>query len=334
MPVTAKDIARELNLSQPTVSRILSGDARHRVSSATRQRVLETAQRLQYQPNAVARSLRRGRTNLIGLYTNHDYDARNDFLGTIIGSLQRACETQGLDLLLHSAYRGGSPDDIYGKLRDGRIDGLILHASAGDPLIEILGRSPLPVVVVADSLPDLPAVICDDADGMRQLIAHLQGRGYRRFAFLAPSLSLASVERRRAAFEDEMARAGIAPEHRRVLSIAFENPVMADDGATSVLDTLLESEHPVAVCCWNDRTAYNLLQACDERGVRVPDDLAVTGFDGFLATKAPRWHLVTVRCPWDEVAATALQSLQQLMVGQELAPETRLPVTLVPGDTA
>ncbi len=87
MPVTAKSIARELQLSQPTVSRILSGDPRHRAAPDTRRRVLETASRLGYQPNALARSLRRGRTGIIGLYTNHDYDARNNFLGTIIGAL-------------------------------------------------------------------------------------------------------------------------------------------------------------------------------------------------------------------------------------------------------
>ena len=108
MPVTAKDIAREFELSQPTVSRILSGDPNHRVAEATRERVLETARRLGYQPNAVARSLRRGRTNIIGLYTNHNYDARNDFLGTIVGALQRNCETHDLDLLLHSALYGRS----------------------------------------------------------------------------------------------------------------------------------------------------------------------------------------------------------------------------------
>jgi LacI family transcriptional regulator len=335
VPVTAKDIARELNLSQPTVSRILSGDTRHRVSPTTRQRVLETAQRLHYQPNAVARSLRRGRTHLVGLYTNHDYDARNDFLGTMIGSLQRACETQGLDLLLHSAFRNGSPDDIYGKLRDGRIDGLILHASAGDPLIEILGRSSLPVVVVADRLPDLPAVVCDDADGMRQLIAHLRGLGYRRFALLIPSLSLTSVERRRAAFEDQIARAGVSSEEGRVILIETGDPARADyEDPTLALSLLLDGGPPVAVCCWNDRTAYNLLQACDERGIRVPEQLAVAGFDGFLSTKAPRWRLVTVRCPWEDVAAAALQTLQCLVMGEEVALETCLPVTLIPGDTA
>ena len=319
---------------QPTVSRVLSGDEGHRIAPATRQRVLEAARRLHYQPNAVARSLRRGRTHLIGLYTNHDYDARSDFLGAMIGALQRACEAQGLDLLLHSAFRGGSPDDIYGRLRDGRIDGLILHASTGDPLIEILGKSPLPVVVVADCLPNLPAVVCDDADGMRQLVAHLRGRGYRRFAFLAPRLSLTSVERRRAAFEQGMAQAGVAPEDWRVIPLESSAPGRVDyEDPTPALPALLGGPDAVAVCCWNDRTAYNLLQACDERGIAVPGQLAVAGFDGFLSTKAPRWRLVTVRCPWADVAGTALDVLQRLVREESVAPEICLPVTLSHGDT-
>lgn len=87
MPVTAKDLARELNLSQPTVSRILSGDSNHRVAAKTRERVLEAADHLGYSPNAIASSLRSGRTDIIGLHTSFDYDVRNDFLGAIVGSL-------------------------------------------------------------------------------------------------------------------------------------------------------------------------------------------------------------------------------------------------------
>jgi DNA-binding LacI/PurR family transcriptional regulator len=324
MPITAKDIARELNLSQPTVSRILSGDARHRVSPDTRQRVLEAARRLKYQPNALARSLRQGCTNVIGLYTNHDYDVRNDFLGTLIGGLQRSCEREGLDLLLHSALHQASPDDIYGKLRNGRIDGLILHTMNGDPLIERLGGSPLPVVAVADRLPNLPSVTCDDADGMRQLIGYLRGRGHRRFVFLAPHETLTSVARRREGFE--AALADLPAADRKVVMIEAETPDSAFEA--------LVAGGPAVVCCWNDRTAYNLLHLCDRRGVRVPDTLAVAGFDGFLATKIPKWHLVTVHCPWEAVAAAALTALRKMLAGITPDEEMCLPVTLLTGDTA
>ena len=329
MPVTAKTIARELQLSQPTVSRILSGDPQHRVAAETRRRVLEAATRLGYQPNAVARSLRRGRTGIIGLYTNHDYDARNDFLGTIIGALQRCCEVQGLDLLLHSAHGGRSPEEMLGKLRDGRIDGLILHANADDPLVAMLGQSPLPVVTVADSLPGLPAVTCDDADGMRQLMAHFWEHGLRRFVFIAPNEQLTSVERRCEAFAVEACRYGVPPSDWCILRVC-------DSKIGDTVRFLQSLPLPCAVACWNDRSAYRLLRECRVQGVAVPDTLAVAGFDGFRSENIPLWDLVTVKCPWEEVAARALDLLMGLVneAAEANTPkEVCLPVRLCLGNT-
>jgi LacI family transcriptional regulator len=330
MPVTAKSIARELKLSQPTVSRILSGDPQHRVAPETRRRVLETASRLGYQPNAVARSLRRGRTGIIGLYTNHDYDARNDFLGTIIGALQRCCEVQGLDLLLHSAHGGRSAEEMFGKLRDGRIDGLILHANADDPLVTMLGQSPLPVVTVADKLPSLPAVTCDDADGMRQLMGYLWERGLRRFVFVGPDEHLTSVERRCAAFVAEAERLRVPKSDWSIVRAREED-------LQETVQLLRNLPSPLAVSCWNDRTAYYLLRECRLQGIAVPEQLAVAGFDGFQSEKIPLWDLVTVQCPWEEVAVRALKMLMTLINAAAEATTPRevcLPVCLCLGNTA
>ena len=332
MPVTAKSIARELQLSQPTVSRILSGDPRHRVAAETRRRVLETASRLGYQPNAVARSLRSGRTGIVGLYTNHDYDARNIFLGTIIGALQRCCEAQGLDLLLHSGRGGRSAAQMHASLRDGRIDGLILHANADDPLVSLLGQSPLPVVTVADRLPNLPAVTCDDGDGMRQLMAYFWERGLRRFVFVAPDERLTSVERRGAAFAAEARRHGISDADWCV------RRVPGDDYRETV-HFLRSLPSPCAVACWSDRAAYHLLRECRDQNVAVPDTLAVAGFDGLQPESPPLWDLVTVQCPWEDVAARALELLLKLMEApaddvETLVPkEVCLPVRLCLGTT-
>ncbi len=330
MTVTAKTIARELQLSQPTVSRILSGDPRHRVSPQTKQRVLDTAQRLGYQPNAVARSLRRGRTGIVGLYTNHDYDARNDFLGTIIGALQRCCESRGLDLLLHSGRGGRSAEEMYAKLRDGRVDGLILHANADDPLAEMLSGSSLPVVTVADRLPFLPGVICDDAGGIRLILAFLRERGLRRFVFLAPEEHLTSVERRRAEFEAGMEQAGVPASDWTVLRVA-------EDGYEAALTRLQAFAPPCAVVCWCDRAAYRLLRVCRDQGVAVPETLSVVGFDGLLSDMVPAWDLVTVSCPWEEVAAQALDLLIKLVedTSETLTKreEICLPVRLCLGNT-
>ncbi len=328
MPVTAKDIARELGLSQSTVSRILNGDMRHRVSVQTRERILETAQRLAYQPNALAQSLRRGRTNVVGLYTSHRYDARNDFLAEILGGLQIGCARHRLDLLLHCGYAGRTADDTFNALRDGRMDGLFLHTAPDDPLVAKLSASAMHVVALADPLPGLPAVTCDDSDGMRQIVAALRKQGYRRYAFLAPQFMLASVERRREAWEREIDALGKSAEESRVLRVPIEDATVGLEALLAKPGTL-----PIAVSCWNDRTAYSLLRACRERGVRVPEEIAVTGFDGFLDDKLPERQLATVGCPWVEVAVQAVDLLVRRIGGENIPAETILPVTLLPGDT-
>ncbi len=331
MAVTAKDVARDLNLSQPTVSRILSGDRHHRTSDATRRRVFEAAQRMGYQRNAVASSLRRGKTGVIGLHTSHNYDARNDFYGTIMGALQVACRARHLDLLLHSARHGSPAEEMFGKLRDGRIDGLILHARLGDPLVGLLSQASLPVVAIADSLSGIPSVSCDGESGMGQLLELLWNRGHRDYVFLAPTIALPSVEQRRAKFESELAARGVEASRRRIIEIEFER-------AAPALDDLLEGDRKPVVCCWNDSTAYNLLRACREKGVSVPQRLAVAGFDGFPDDKVPSHRLVTVACPWEEAAARALELLIGLIdpVNSDDLPvsDVCLPVSLIDGDTA
>ena len=331
MPVTAKDVARELDLSQPTVSRILNGDKQHRAAEATRQRVWETARRLGYQPNAVARSLRQGRTDIVGVHTNRHYDVRNDFMGTIVGALQWACSDYRLDLMLHSDAHGTPAEEMFGRLRDGRVDGLILHSDTHDPLVKMMGESALPVVAIADALPGLDSVICDDGAGMAQMIELLWSRGHRNFAFLMPKFELASVERRRLAFQSELERRGVEADARRFISIDSEQ-------VESVLDSLMERGQ-VAACCWNDRTAYNLLRLCLARGLDVPGQVAVSGFDGFLDDQLPARQLATVKCPWEDVARAALKRLVKLIElrNKKQAPpairEICLPVTLIEGDT-
>ena len=324
MAVTARDVANEVGLSQPTVSRILNGDNAHRASPATRRRVLEAAQRLGYRPNAVARSLRRGRTGIIGLHTDHNYDVRNDFLGAVIGGLQHACQQRHWDLLLHSGL-GRSPEELSRSLCDGRVDGLILHSSAHDPLFETLSAASLPVVAIADVPPQLSGVTCDAHSGMAQLIALAWSRGHRRFVFLEPNIELLSIARRRAAFETELARRGVA--EKSCIKIEYEN-------AGAALEQL-RALSPVVACCWNDRSAYNLLHACREIGVRVPREIGVLGFDGLRDEKMPARQLVTADCHWDEVAAHALQVLAAMIEAPDESErsEIEMPVHLLDGDT-
>ena len=258
-PVTAKELGKRLGLSQPTVSRILSGANNHRVAPETRQRVMEAAVRLGYRPNAVARSLRRGRTNIVGLYSGYGYlDARNPFQAELIGGLQRAADKRQFDVLLHGVFRSTSTDDIFGEVVNGRVDGLFIHTFPDDPLVARLRNASLPVVALADAVPGIPSVVADDAGGTRLLLDALWERGHRRILYLRPTLTFASVEQRVQAFRAWADAHHIAPEHAPVHELDFE----ATESALKWLLSLPLSERPTAVCCWNDMTAFDLLSQC------------------------------------------------------------------------
>lgn len=344
-PITAKEIGKRLGLSQPTVSRILSGASGYRVSAETRRRVMDTAAQMGYRPNALARSLRQGRTNIVGFYTGYGYlDARNPFLAELIGGLQRAADPRRLDILLHGVFRGASTDDIYGELVDGRIDGLFLHTHADDPLAARLRDSALPVVALADAIPGIPSVVADDVIGTRILLDYLWEKGHRRIGYIRPMQQFASVERRLETFQTWTAEHEFAEGAAPIYEADFEF------SKTALEAVLAPPNPPTAMCCWNDMTAYDLLYQCHQRGITVPDDLAIVGFDGLLADPrlCPRM-LVTVGASWTDIADHAMNLLMQKIgirhscIGDGAGENdgaiehpllTQLPVTLTEGNTA
>lgn len=324
--VTAREIARRLGVSQSTVSRVLSDAEGYTYNQETRKRILEEAARMGYRPHAVARSLRERRTRVIGFCSsNGNLDARNAFLAEIIGSLQNTCCRTGLFLLLHNFPPDTPAEERFAELMCGRLDGLVLHASPEDPLVDMLRQSHLPVVAVADALPGIPTVVCDDAAGMRSAVAHLvDQRGHRNVAFIAPEAPLASARLREETFVEEVRRRGIAPV---VLRVSYEE-------ASPVLETIGGmSAPPTAVCCWNDITALNLMFACRHAGIRVPEDLAVVGFDGLLDPRITPKCLTTTLAHWPKVSRTAVETLQALMAGEDVPPVTVMPVEFRVGET-
>jgi len=338
MATTAKEIANHLGLSQPTVSRILSGANGHRVAADTKQRVLDAAKAMDYRPNAVARSLRQRRTNIVGFYSGYAaLDTRHDFIAAMVGGLQAACEPTNLDLLLHGVHAARPPEEVYSELVDGRIDGLFFHGALNNPLIAMLATSSLPVIALADPVRNIPSVVADNVAGMSMLVDTLWGKGHRSIVFLAPPVRFASVEDRISAFQHAMARHGASPSQSTVLTTYVEDrtvPSVAIEDTRDVLSDILDSaDRPTAVCCWNDRAAYDLLWRCLKAGIRVPEDLAIVGFDGFLETKLPFRHLTTVSVDYGELAHTALRTMLDLIAGKQVPPLTTLPVELTAGDT-
>lgn len=327
---TIKDIAIHVGVSTATVSAVMSKNCNGnvRVSEATRTRILEAASLLNYRPNSIAQSLRRKKTNVIGLYSVHGYlNPEMAFTTRIVGGLHRGCNLHGKDLLLHGLFAGRSIEEVYNELANGLVDGLILYAPSGDPLVERLARSSFPVVGIVDALPGIPSVVADDEEGMRLIAQFLKEKGVKKSLFRSSSGHLVSSERRNRAFIQEAERLKL-----EVVDSIFPTHEAPTDAE---IDRLCgsSSNRPDAVVCWNDQTAYFILKACLKRGMQIPGDLAITGFDGLPPTLPTSTRVTTVNAPWIDIASKAVDLLMLRIQGEDIPMETKLAVSIEEGDT-
>lgn len=326
---TMSDVARLAGVNRVTASVALNNRrANTRVSEETRQRVLAAAAELRYQPNHMARSLRRGSTRTFGFYCGGNFNnAATPFFSHLISGLQRGCEEHGLDLLLHQKH-GQPPEQVYAELANGKVDGLVCFVSENDPAARLLAESHLPVVAIVDLVSYLPSVAADDAAGARMQVEHLWRKGHRRVYFQTVAAEPTSIRRRRMAFLQAAAEWGLE--------------VIVDAGgtlATGLSDAGREllaasaAKRPTAAVGWADQCAYQILAEVLRLGLRVPEDLAVVGFDGFTHHVEPVWRMTTVAAPWIQVATHAVKLLVKQWEGGDIQRETLLPVELVVGNT-
>jgi DNA-binding LacI/PurR family transcriptional regulator len=302
------------------------------ISQATRQRIIQVAADLNYRPNAVARSLRSKVTNVVAFYNAQDgvFDPRYPFYASILAGVQAGCAEQHKHLLIHGNFEDQSDDDIFLMLHNGQIDGLVLYVRAVSPLVERLIESHLPVVTVAEQVPGLPYVGIDEEQGGRLLARHLAARGYQRVLYRTGEEELIPLTQRQRmeAFRDEATALGLT------VTVVGSNP--KTNMPSPEEEKLLLSkaaERPEVVACWGDVSADGIAAFCMKHGVRIPQDIALVGFDDLPSTQRPSLRLTTIHAPWSEVACTAIRLLVAQCEGKKVPTTTILPVELVEGDT-
>ncbi len=335
---TLTQVAERAGVNKVTASIVLSGgQGNTRVSAATRQRIVEAAEALQYRPNALARSLRGGKTHIIGFYMGGFVDVRNMFLGEIISGLQQGCELNRHDFLVHGTFRGTSIDDIYAELMNGKVDGLIVLTGKQPNLIDRLEASHLPIIIISDPHPGLPSVTVDDANGSRMQAELLAGKGHRHILYGICPFNLSSTARRYSAFCAAARELGMTVTPR----LGRGDDSVVSEAETEFLNWGESSrrpgedaprDRPSAIVCWHDEMAHGVISHLRDKGMQVPRDVAVVGFDGWDSIIKPPYQLTTIRAPWREVARTAVDLLVQ-NPGKPLETDTILPVELIPGDT-
>lgn len=320
--VTSRDVARAAGVSQATVSLVLGGKWRGRVSEPTVRAVREAARTLGYRPNLAARSLRLGATRTAMLVVpalTHEYFAR------VYAGAARVAGEHGFGVVLYPSPAGVGPArDPFGSARTA-IDGVIASSMAADALAAF-GDGGLPLVML-DSDPGLPGgpptVNLAVAAGMRRVVRHLLGLGHRRVAHIAADVDTWTFRARARAVTAELAAAGLpaAPRHPSALGVAA-----AREAAVRALTA--PGPRPTALLCDDDVLAAGACKGVRALGLRVPDDVSVTGFDDLSLATALDPELTTVRLPAEAIGEHGMRALLLLLAG-EPAPAVELPLALV-----
>jgi len=300
--VTIKDVARRANVSVATVSRALNGH--HNVATAVRERVLGIAGELQYRPHHAARSLSSRRTHTIGVVLP---DLHGEFFSELIRGIDGVARERGLHLLVSSCH--GHPEELGEAVRAmrGRVDGLLVMSPFVDDagLLRDCLSPALPAVFVNSRLPEAGhrALSIDHYGGARTMMRHLVGCGYRRIAFIAGPEDNADARERLRGYHDALVDLhGARPW---VLQGGFDEA----SGHAAGRRLLTSMKRPDAVFAANDMMALGCLFAFSEAGIRVPDDIAVAGFDDIPLARYVHPALTTMRVDIADLGTRALRAL-------------------------
>lgn len=291
MRVTIEDVAKEAGVSIATVSRFMNGRP-GAMSEATRARIREVVDRLGYVPNSAARTLKTGRSRLIGIVLT---EIAHIYWSAMLAGIEESAHEFGYGVVISSAGNSAEAQNRYVSMfLKQKIDGLLLNpASVDSRTIQRWKSLPCPVIMLDRTYPglDFPLVAVDNALGARMAVEHLLELGHRKIGFV--SWSMANLGNRRERFEGYQAAlraAGIEPDPRYV-RFCQES---WDDGVLETVALFAGEDAPTAVFSANAELNLQVLAGLKQLGLRVPEDVSVVGFDD---------------SPWDPLLEPALTTV-------------------------
>jgi LacI family transcriptional regulator len=309
--VTMADVARAAGVSRMTVSRVINDKGE--ISPSTRQRVLDVIEQLDYRPSSIARGLATKKTTTIGLVVP---DIANPFFSDLACGVADRAYSEGYNLFLCNTHESQHRElQILESLVEQRVDGLMLCSSRlpDDTLRRALRRHSAAVLVnrrLADS--DVGTVVLTDRQGAQSASRHLLQRGHRAIGFLAGPATSYSGRQRAEGFRAALSAAGVSynPAWVRYCSSGMEG------GREIAVDLLAQHPELTALFCYNDLVAVGALQACTILGRRVPDDVAIVGFDDIPLAGLVNPPLTTCHVSRVELGDRAMELLLRGIAGR------------------
>ena len=319
---TSRDVALAAGVSQAAVSLVLGDKWRGRVSAATAERVREAARDLGYRPNLAARNLRLGRTRTVLLVVPA---LTNEFFAGVYTGAARVAADHGFGVVLYPSPAGIGPARDPFASAQAALDGVIASSMAADAVTDIRGDQ-LPLVML-DSDPEgslgAATVNLDITDGVRQVTEHLLTLGHRRFLHVAADVASWTFEVRA---RELAARTAAVPG----TSVRTIHSPLSIEAALAAVGTALAQPgpRPTAMVCDDDKLAAGAYKAIRRLGLRVPDDVSVTGLDDLALATAIDPELTTVRLDAEAVGERGMRALLAVLEGR--TPDAGdIPVELV-----
>lgn len=311
MPSTIWDVAKLSGFSKTTVSRAFV-DPDH-VNEETKLKVYEAARTLNYTPNAIARAMVRKKTDNIAfiIYEQQYPVVLNPFYSPIFEAVLQTAAKHGYSLFVSSDKDLRLPSgELYMKKQ---MDGVIIAGKTDTDTVMSLMRQHIPVVLLNNMLDitGLPSVTTDHYGGATQAMEHLFERGHRKIGLIAGRFSPHPYNMRLNAYTDAHRRNGCEVDYRFVQTI---EPTL-DDAIRCATSVLAMEDRPTALFCTNDTIAVGAVKAALRAGLRVPEDVAVVGFDDSYICRMVEPELTTVRVDTNQMGHTAANTLIAMING-------------------
>ena len=308
--VTREDVASLAGTSVAVVSYVINNGPRP-VAKATRERVLQAIHQTGYQPNSIARALASGTTRTFGVVVP---DISNPFIASLAHELLQESMRYGHVMLLGDSGDNCQRErDIIQGLLNRQVDGLIYISADRQPHTEIIRRSGTPVVMLDGVEPEegVSVLRMNERQAAREVTEHLLSHGYREVGIITGPARMLNSRDRLQGWLDAMEQAGLTVNPHWVVAADYTR----QGGYQAALQLLSVRERPRALFICNEQMAIGSLRAFYQQGVRVPDDLAIAGFNG---TDQGAYHLpalTSVRQPIADIASTAIRLLHEWQTG-------------------
>ena len=310
--VSLKDISKACGVSIATVSKALNDHSD--ISKETKERIREIADKLGYHPNAAAQALKTNRSNNIGVLFVDEANSglTHDYFSHVLDSFKKKAEQEGFDItfingdksrsnkmsyLSHAIYRG--------------FDGVVIACvEFSDPEVDELIKSNIPVVTIDHTFYNRIAIVSDNIKGIRDLVTYIYEQGHRKIAYVHGLENTAVTQSRLTSFYNTLQDLGVPVRDEYMVASPYRNTEKAFEATTSLLEL---PDPPTCIMYSDDFAAFGGINAIRQKGLRIPEDISVAGYDGIELARRISPLMTTIVQDTDKIGRVAASKLIDLI---------------------